>query len=327
MARLARFSSGAHAEVYRALQEERKKGAKAFVLDLRDNGGGLVSEAQLVASAFLEDGPIVTTRGRAVPERTLRATGSPVVPKAPLVVLVNDGTASASEIVTGALEDRDRAKVVGSETFGKGVFQQVLKPPNGGVLDITAGQYFTPDGRNLGGRGVQTGKGIVPDVPAKDVPAMPADEGLDKAVRRRPRLPGRPGRGGGRGGGRRDGPPGAPAGEPLVVLLEAHGRFLTGEPVFGPGRRVTVERGRDARPGHLALLRPARGGVGRARVERLLGRPDVARDVLEAYLLHRGCAAGSRRASSGPRARPSSGRTGRPQPRARRAATSGPCRR
>ena len=98
----------------------------------------------------------------------------------------------------------------------------------------------------------------------------------------------RPGRGGGRGGGRRDGPPGAPAGEPLVVLLEAHGRFLTGEPVFGPGRRVTVERGRDARPGHLALLRPARGGVGRARVERLLGRPDVARDVLEAYLLHRG---------------------------------------
>jgi carboxyl-terminal processing protease len=180
--RLARFSSGAHAEVYRAFQEERRKGAKAFVLDLRDNGGGLVSEAQLVASAFLEDGPIVTTRGRAVPERTLRATGSPLVPKAPLVVLVNDGTASASEIVTGALQDRDRARVVGSETFGKGVFQQVLELSNGGALDITAGQYFTPDGRNLGGRGVETGKGILPDVPAKDVPATPADEGLDKAV-------------------------------------------------------------------------------------------------------------------------------------------------
>ena len=94
----------------------------------------------------------------------------------------------------------------------------------------------------------------------------------------------RPARGGGRGGG----PAGPAPGEPLVVLLEARGRFLTGEPVFGPGRRVTVERGRDARPGHLALLRAARGGVGRARVERLLGRPDVARDVLEAYLLHRG---------------------------------------
>ena len=94
----------------------------------------------------------------------------------------------------------------------------------------------------------------------------------------------RPARAGGRGGG----PSGPPGGEPLVVLLEARGRFLTGEPVFGPGRRVTVERGRDARPGHLALLRTARGGVGRARVERLLGRPDVARDVLEAYLVHRG---------------------------------------
>ena len=62
------------------------------------------------------------------------------------------------------------------------MFQQVLELSNGGALDITAGQYFTPDGRNLGGRGVETGKGIVPDVPAKDVPATPADEGLDKAV-------------------------------------------------------------------------------------------------------------------------------------------------
>jgi carboxyl-terminal processing protease len=180
--RLATFSAGAHAELYGALRKERTGGARAFVLDLRDNGGGLVSEAQLVASAFLSDGPIVTTRGRSVPERTLRATGDPVVPKAPLVVLVNNGTASASEIVTGALQDRDRAKVVGGETFGKGVFQQVLELSNGGALDITAGQYFTPDGRNLGGRGVQTGKGIVPDVKAQDDPKTRPDEALDRAV-------------------------------------------------------------------------------------------------------------------------------------------------
>ncbi len=180
--RLSTFSSGAHAEVYAALRKLQKRGAKTFVLDLRDNGGGLVSEAQLIASAFLSDGPIVTTRGRAVKEQTLRATGDPVVPKAPLALLVDGGTASASEIVTGALQDRGRATVVGSETFGKGVFQEVLELSNGGALDITAGQYFTPKGRNLGGKGVQTGKGIEPDVSAKDNPKTRRDEGLDRAV-------------------------------------------------------------------------------------------------------------------------------------------------
>jgi carboxyl-terminal processing protease len=180
--RLSQFSSGAHAEVYAALRKLQKRGAKVFVLDLRDNGGGLVSEAQLIASAFLSDGPIVTTRGRSVKEQTLRATGDPVVPKAPVAVLVNRGTASASEIVTGALQDRERAKVVGTETFGKGVFQEVLELSNGGALDITAGQYFTPKGRNLGGKGVSTGKGIIPDVPAKDDPKTRTDEGLDRAM-------------------------------------------------------------------------------------------------------------------------------------------------
>jgi carboxyl-terminal processing protease len=179
---LAQFSSGAHAELYSALRRQRKRGATAFVLDLRDNGGGLVSEAQLVASAFLGQGPIVTTRGRSVPERTLRATGNPVVPTQPLVVLVNRGTASASEIVTGALQDRHRAKVVGARTFGKGVFQEVIELSNGGALDITAGQYFTPNGRNLGGRGVTPGTGIQPDVKAMDDPKTKPDEALDRAL-------------------------------------------------------------------------------------------------------------------------------------------------
>jgi carboxyl-terminal processing protease len=180
--RLSQFSSGSHAEVYAALRKLQKRGAKVFVLDLRDNGGGLVSEAQLIASAFLKDGPIVTTRGRAVKEQTLRATGDPVVPNAPVTVLVNGDTASASEIVTGALQDRDRATVVGTETFGKGVFQEVLELSNGGALDITAGQYFTPKGRNLGGKGVSKGKGIIPDVRAKDDPKTKPDEGLGKAM-------------------------------------------------------------------------------------------------------------------------------------------------
>jgi carboxyl-terminal processing protease len=180
--RLAQFSSGAHAEVYAALRKARKAGATAFVLDLRGNGGGLVNEAQLVASAFLEDGVIVTTRGRAVPERTLRASGDAVVPKQPLVVLVDKNTASASEIVTGALQDRHRAKVVGTRTFGKGVFQQVLELSNGGALDITAGQYFTPSGRNLGGSGVRPGSGISPDVKAMDDPKTKRDEAKARAL-------------------------------------------------------------------------------------------------------------------------------------------------
>jgi carboxyl-terminal processing protease len=179
--KLAQFSSGAHAELYAALKKLQKRGAKTYVLDLRDNGGGLVSEAQLVASAFLEKGPIVTTRGRSVKEQTLNATGKPVIASAPLVVLVDGGTASASEIVTGALQDRSRAKVVGSETFGKGVFQEVLELANGGALDITAGQYFTPKGRNLGGKGVAKGKGIAPDVRVEDDLKTRKDEALARA--------------------------------------------------------------------------------------------------------------------------------------------------
>src|SRR3954453_12501153 len=181
--RLAQFSSGAHAELYAALKREQKRGAKVFVLDLRGNGGGLVSEAQLVASAFLRSGKIVTTKGRAVPARTLNATGDPVIPAQPLVVLVDRDTASASEIVTGALQDRHRAKVVGTRTFGKGVFQEVVELSNGGALDITAGQYFTPSGRNLGGKGVSTGSGIQPDVKAVDDPkTTKRDEAKDRAL-------------------------------------------------------------------------------------------------------------------------------------------------
>lgn len=180
--RLASFTSGAHGETGKALRRLLREGAKGFVLDLRANGGGLVTEAQLVTSTFLEDGVVVSTRGRTVENRTLRTRGDAVVPKAPLVVLVDRGTASAAEIVTGALQDNDRATVVGVRTFGKGVFQQILELSNGGALDITAGQYFTPDGRNLGGKGVKTGTGIAPDVTARDRRRTRPDEGLDRAL-------------------------------------------------------------------------------------------------------------------------------------------------
>jgi carboxyl-terminal processing protease len=180
---LSQFSSGAHGEVDAGLRRLLARGARGLVLDLRGNGGGLVKEAQLVASAFLRGGPIVTTRGRDVPSHTLDATGDPIAPRAPLAVLVDAQTASASEIVAGALQDRHRAVIVGRPTFGKGVFQELIGLSNGGALDITAGQYFTPKGRNLGGGGVRKGKGITPDVRAFDNPDTRVDEALSRALR------------------------------------------------------------------------------------------------------------------------------------------------
>jgi carboxyl-terminal processing protease len=181
--KLASFTSGAHTQVGDATRALVRKGAKAVVLDLRDNGGGLLQEAVGVSSVFIPEGKIVTTRGRSRPEEVFRATGDAIPKKIPVAVLVNRESASASEIVTGALQDRDRATVVGTHTFGKGVFQEIKELSNGGALDITVGEYFTPNGRNLGGGGPKRGAGITPDVKAQDNDKTKRDEALDVAVR------------------------------------------------------------------------------------------------------------------------------------------------
>jgi carboxyl-terminal processing protease len=162
---LATFSPGAHAEVAAALEKELHKDVRGIVFDLRANGGGLVEEARLIASLFIAHGTIVSTRGRTQPSETITATGDPLAPTIPMVVLVDHNTASSSEIVTAALQDHHRATVVGTHTFGKGVFQEEEPLSNGGALDITVGEYFTPNGRNLGGGGVKQGAGIIPEVP------------------------------------------------------------------------------------------------------------------------------------------------------------------
>ena len=182
--RLSTFSSGAHGEVREAVDRLLDRGAEAIVLDLRDNGGGLLNEAVLVSSVFVGDGTIVSTRGRNRPRRVFEATGNAIASDVPVAVLVDGESASASEIVAGALQDRERAKVVGTRTFGKGVFQEVRRLSNGGALDITVGEYFTPDGRNLGGGGVKKGAGIEPDVKARDdTDTERRDEALQAAVR------------------------------------------------------------------------------------------------------------------------------------------------
>jgi carboxyl-terminal processing protease len=161
---LASFSPGAHTEVREAVEQELHKGARGLVLDLRGNGGGLVEEAQLIASIFIPKGTIVTTRGRTQPTNVILATGGAISTSIPMVVLVDKNTASSAEIVTSALQDHHRATVVGTHTFGKGVFQEEQSLPNGGALDITVGEYFTPDGRNLGGGGIKQGAGVTPEV-------------------------------------------------------------------------------------------------------------------------------------------------------------------
>ena len=182
--RLASFTSGAHGEVRKALDELLEKGADGVVLDLRDNGGGLLNEAVLVSSIFVGDGTVVSTKGRARPRRVFEATGNAIDRDVPVVVLVNGESASASEIVAGALQDRERADVVGTRTFGKGVFQEVRPLSNGGALDITVGEYFTPEGRNLGGGGVEKGAGIEPEIKARDdTETENRDEALEVAVR------------------------------------------------------------------------------------------------------------------------------------------------
>jgi carboxyl-terminal processing protease len=166
-------------QVHKVLGE----GAQALVLDLRENGGGLLQEAVNVASIFIPDGTIVSTAGRSQPRQVYAAQGNAFAAHIPLVVLVDRGTASASEIVTGALQDRHRALVVGTHTYGKGVFQEIEPLPNGGALDITVGEYFTPSGRNLGGGGVREGAGITPNVDAASNPRAASDHALQVALR------------------------------------------------------------------------------------------------------------------------------------------------
>jgi carboxyl-terminal processing protease len=177
---LSQFTAGAHATVARNVRALLKAGAEGIVLDLRHNGGGLLEEGVLTASIFIPDGLIVSTKGRNRPSRRFTASGDAIDTDTPVVVLVDRGTASASEIVTGALQDRDRATVVGTRTYGKGVYQEVEELDNGGALDITVGEYFTPKGRNLGPHDGK--RGLTPDVKVSDDPDTKRDEALERAI-------------------------------------------------------------------------------------------------------------------------------------------------
>ena len=159
--RVATFSAEAGKEVSEAIRELDDKipgGMKGLVLDLRSNPGGLLDQAVEISDLFLDGGEIVSTRGRR-PKDTLRELGTPgdELKGKPIVVLLNGGSASASEIVAGALQDRNRALLLGTKSFGKGSVQTVIPLQNGlqGALRLTTARYYTPSGRSIQAEGVE----------------------------------------------------------------------------------------------------------------------------------------------------------------------------
>jgi len=139
---------------------------KGFVLDLRNNPGGLLDQAILVSDAFLDRGEIVSTRGRNADEtQRFNAKSGDLINGKPLVVLLNGGSASASEIVAGALQDHKRATLLGTRSFGKGSVQTIIPLGSNGALRLTTARYYTPSGRSIQARGIDPDIEIIPDVP------------------------------------------------------------------------------------------------------------------------------------------------------------------
>lgn len=143
------FADGVGREMREAVISLKKQGMQTLVLDLRGNGGGLMNEAAEIVSIFVPRGSlVVTAKGKEKDSNyTLRTRREPVDTKMPLIVLVDSGSASSSEIVAGALQDMDRATIMGQRTFGKGLVQSIRSLPYGGELKVTTAKYYTPSGR------------------------------------------------------------------------------------------------------------------------------------------------------------------------------------
>ncbi len=157
---LSEFSSGASGKVNAAIEDLRQQGATSLIFDLRSNPGGFLSESIAVSSLFLEDGvPVVRERRKGVAEDEIfRAQGLHSATDIPLVLLVNRGSASASEIVAGAMRDNGRATIIGEQTFGKGTVQLPHTLSDGSELRVTIAEWLTPDGNSI------DKAGVVPDV-------------------------------------------------------------------------------------------------------------------------------------------------------------------
>ena len=175
--RMLSFSENAHTQLARAVAKVEGEGAEGVVLDLRGNPGGLLDEAVESASIFLPAEEIVVSTKSRTQGDSVHKTSGERLSELPLVVLIDRNTASAAEILTAALADDGDATVVGTRSYGKGVFQEERNLANGGALKLTVGEYFTPNGVNLA-----RSKGIHPDVRVSDDPHTAVDEGKQKAL-------------------------------------------------------------------------------------------------------------------------------------------------
>ena len=154
---ITRFDANTAAQARKAAQGFVSQGVKGVILDLRDDGGGYLDAAQDVASLWLRDKVIVTEKTNNTVKNTIRTKGEPVLENIKTVVLVNGGSASASEIVAGALQDHKAATLIGEKTYGKGTVQKLIDLPDGRQLKVTIARWFTPNGKNI------TKEGIAPD--------------------------------------------------------------------------------------------------------------------------------------------------------------------
>jgi carboxyl-terminal processing protease len=176
---ISRFDEQTGELARRAADSLKQKGVKSIILDLRDNGGGYVTAAQDVASLWLQDKTIVTERVGEKVVDTVKTDGDPILRGMPTVVLVNGSTASASEIVSGALQEYHAATLIGEQTFGKGTVQKVINLSGGRILKVTVARWYTPKGRNITKQGITPNK--IVKMTAQDVNAG-RDPQLDAAL-------------------------------------------------------------------------------------------------------------------------------------------------
>ncbi|HEX6333969.1 MAG TPA: S41 family peptidase [Flavisolibacter sp.] len=148
--KLSKFSETTYQEFMEAMENLKKSGMQKLILDLRDNGGGFISQAVSIADEFLDDKKLVVyTQGTNIPKQEYKASKDGIFEKGKLVVLVNEMTASASEIVAGALQDWDRGTIIGRRTFGKGLVQEQYGLSDGSAIRLTVARYYTPSGRSI----------------------------------------------------------------------------------------------------------------------------------------------------------------------------------
>ncbi len=179
--RLTQFNANATAEVAHAIANLEKQGADAYILDLRNNPGGLLQAGVEIARLWLDEGTIVYTVNRQGIQGSFAAYGSPLT-RDPLVVLVNQGSASASEILAGALQDNGRATLVGETTFGKGLIQSLFDFSDGSGLAVTVAKYETPSHRDINKLGISPDLTVKLEPITRDELATPTDKQYQAAV-------------------------------------------------------------------------------------------------------------------------------------------------